>query len=287
MGRASGANDNPRLHPVRGIGWVGFVCIAFFLTLAIGEILSPLGLRYEMLRVVAEHTPSTSSWALLLASWLALAGQNVHLYTSWGIVALLYLYPAFWLAPRDRTVLRFFVIPAWCVIESVFVYSPWSYLFADRLASAAGFPWLAATIPTLSAAIVHAALLWFATRQLSIPLTLLALIALSLTWDSVAPWGQIQLIPGVPVVFSFRDVEFRGASISAVSWSFMIIHGVMAFVIIRWALQERRRATDPLACKACGYSLEGITSNICPECGVSAPSPVSRSEMGEGRVRAT
>jgi hypothetical protein len=264
--RRSGAPEFSRLHPVHGIGWVGVVGIALFLTLAIGEILSPLGLRYELLRVIADRTPSTSGLANLAASTIALVGMNTYVYLSFGVLSLLYLLPAFWLAPRQRTVIRFVIIPLWCMIESFVLYSPWSFLLAQRMSGSLGLPYYEYA-PCLVAVIGHAMLLWIATGRVRIGAIFLSLMAGAIAWDIAAPWFRVPLNYGVVHSVTTREITFQNAAFMALPWCFLLIHGVMAFVMIRWALRERRRATSTTACRACGYSLEGITSNICPECG--------------------
>jgi hypothetical protein len=261
-----GAHPTNRLHPVHGIGWVGFVGIALFLTLAIGELLSPFGLRYELLRLIAERTPSTSGLAILVASTIALVGMNTYVYISFGVLSLLYLLPAFWIAPRQRTVTRFILIPLWCVIESLVLYSPWSFLLASHMAGSLSLPHYEYA-PCLVAAIGHALLLWIATDRVRIGVIFLSLMAAAIAWDIAAPWFRVPLNYGVVHSFTTREITFQNAAFMALPWCFLLIHGVMAFVMIRWALRERRRATSTTACTACGYSFEGIASNICPECG--------------------
>jgi hypothetical protein len=261
-----GAHPTNRLHPVRGIGWVGIVGIAFFLILAIGELLSPLGLRYEVLRLIAERTPSQSGKAILVASTIAIVGMNAYVYVSFGVLSLLYLLPAFWIAPRQRTVVRFILIPLWCVIESFALYSPWFWIIASHAQNAFGFGYHE-YIPVSIAVIGHAILLWTATGRVYIAVTLLGVIAASVVWNVAAPWFRVPLNYGVLHSLTTHEISFQNAAFMALPWCFLLIHGMMAFVMIRWALRERRRASDPHACHACGYSLEGITSNICPECG--------------------
>ncbi len=61
----------------------------------------------------------------------------------------------------------------------------------------------------------------------------------------------------------------------------MIAGGVIGTVIV-WILRSVRRvgvAVDPHACSACGYSLVGIDTGVCPECGlVEAPAPNGHTE---------
>jgi len=274
--RHPGTASTRRLHPARGIGWIGLLGIPILLALAIGEFLAPHGLRYEGLRLLAESTHSTNGAAIRAASWLALTGLNLHVYTSWGVVALLYLLPAFWLAPREKRFLRLVIIPLWCVIESVMLYSPWSFLLADRIASSVGQPALTAVVPPAAAVVVHAILLWLATGSRRIPLTLVALFTVALVWEELAPWSGFGPFASLPVVITFRAIELPGAGVFAVSWSCIILHGVMAWLLLRWGLRERARAMNPHACISCGYSLENLSAPRCPECGAdrSAPSPV-------------
>ena len=70
---------------------------------------------------------------------------------------------------------------------------------------------------------------------------------------------------------ALRSYELRGRSIarpaeillsSIIGW----IPGVLLFWMTVWAWMRRARI-KPGSCSNCGYSLEGLKGNVCPECG--------------------
>jgi len=102
-------------------------------------------------------------------------------------------------------------------------------------------------------------------------------LTLASAWGPYSPsrqsrliWGMVSRGPGVPTWRPWFEYEdFRGSAFSALGqvlwiplWAPLIV--VAAPTAIMW---RRLRRPLPGHCR-CGYNLEGITSGVCPECGV-------------------
>lgn len=290
MPNSGRADKRRRLHPIGGIGWVGVAGILLLCAIAAVEAFSPYGLRFELLRAINANTHPRSTATLVAASTIAIYSISVTIYVSYGVLALLYLLPAFWLAPRERLTSRFVLMPAWCVAETAVLNSPWAYQAYDALATPIGLRQYYEFLPILIAGSGHFVLLWIATKSLRIPITLVILLAVAAAWSVAPVLGYLSLGPRGSIEMNSHSIEFPGAAVFAIAWHVFVIHGVMTIVLIVWALRERERVRQTDRCAECGYSLVGIRAVRCPECGhalPSAPSPIEQREMGEGGVRAT
>jgi hypothetical protein len=49
------------------------------------------------------------------------------------------------------------------------------------------------------------------------------------------------------------------------------MHVLVSACVTAWALRTAPAAWDPTQCQRCGYSLRGLTSSRCPECGEPVP----------------
>lgn len=277
-----------RLHPIGGIGWVGILALLLLAVLLAIEVWSAHGVLYEFYRLLAENTSSTSNIALLAASALELIVLNL-LYPSFGIWALGYLLAAFWLARRERRLVRFVAVPAWCFAETFIIYSPWSFELSSGIAGAFNSS-ISGYIPVAIAMVVHAWILWLATRSRRVPIIFLGIIVLAFLWDVLLPDRTRALNFGLLEAIGWRTIVIRGARTWFVPVSLLIIHVTMCGVMIDWALRDRRQPDLSTECGSCGYSRAGLMADVCPECGhklQSAPSPIEQREMGEGGVRAT
>jgi hypothetical protein len=265
------------------------MALGILAVIIVGEIATPYGLRFELLRLI-ERSAGASPLNFFLGGFLTSAAITLT-GLGFGVVGLLYTMPAFALAPSARGWLRWLALPLWCFLDVFLVRSFWmlSVVRSALPPTLHDHVWEALMVVTLGMSLV---LIGLCTGKFRLFIILTGAATASTVYATFMP-VQTHYIRGTVI----RWISTQGISLeiwpfpfSEFWWSAVAFHVSAAFVLFHWALRERALARRTDCCPKCQYALVGIRSDVCPECGhtlESAPSPIEQREMGEGGVRAT
>lgn len=244
--------------------------------MVLAEVLTPFGVRFELLRLIERTAGAFPLYFFLTAFLTSAAGTLTAL--GFGFVGLLYCLPAFALTPVARGWLRWLVLPVWCVLDVFLVRSLWMSSFLRSVLPVA----LRDHTFDLQRAValgMSVVLIGLCIKRLRPFLILSAIAAATVAYSMFVP-ERSYYIDGEIV----RTVSTQGISMAAwrypfseFFWSAIVFHVAGAFVLFRWALRERAREVQADRCTTCNYALAGIQSDVCPECGESIRPPESAS----------
>ena len=124
--------------------------------------------------------------------------------------------------------------------------------------------------------LVRQSALPYVLAALAAPPTVMAAIALHATTSDTRVAAATGLGGGLAsAVLLTTIVRFDPQSLFfAVLGASFVWHACCAAALLQWARRTRLRGDRH--CRACGYSLEGLESSICPECGEQATTTIAK-----------
>ena len=101
---------------------------------------------------------------------------------------------------------------------------------------------------------------------LAVPLLIFALNA----YEHIVPLLGVSVDRWIIRSITTHGIETtNGVPTWFIPWTWFLLHGATAALLIHWAIRDRRQVIESAACPHCAYSLDGLASNRCPECGES------------------
>lgn len=230
-----------RLRPIKGFGWRGW-CL---LPVLAGLVYCAAG-GFDLRFFIMQAWYDAFGWMALVRFVVGLTPYGYTLLEPiCGPLMMLYVLPAMHLLPRRW---------AWwevAVILGFLLIAP-KVWWLGVIAMKGSLSWLPIMLAQKEMAVllvVFAFLVGWMMRSVWVGVAVVALGAVGCFASGVLIGGVVAPNPVV-----------RGVGLAA--W-----HGVLAGVLIGYAVQTRRRVR-PGACRGCGYDLGGLAAGVvCPECG--------------------
>lgn len=238
--------------PIAGFGAVGWVAAVILLALA-GVATTGYDVQAAYLWIVGDVIGDGNvTW--YMARFHVWHGLWIGGDTSFGLLTMIPVVVAMRVHPARFGWWRYALIVIWALTHPLW----WMTKSIRRVMSdviEAGAPGLSfASVSSITYGVLELAtviVLLVATRSWRLALALLALVVMTTaTCAAIAPAGGVAPGPPMPIV---------------IGWQL-----AFAAMVLTWGIQARLHERGPGDCQACGYSMRGLGSTTCPECGVVA-----------------
>lgn len=247
----------PSSKPILGFGPIGWSAAVIALGI-IALALTGYDFQYHFIWLINDclGNPAAMWYVTHLHIFHGVSLQNPY----FSLVGTTFAVTALFIMPRPAGWWRYALIILWGAIRPALLpyEANWLSGFYRWMLSYSPDFYIARTEAWLCMELITAALLWIITKSRMI--FVISASASAVVFLFLMTYGPIGAI-------FYRQTE---GFLLCAFWN-----GTIGGPLLWWAIRARRAIRPERACQHCGYDLQGLPHNRCPECGTTASQPLT------------